>query len=287
MVQSRRSVLAAVAALFARKRDENAGTPAKIEIGCCVPVAQLQLAATIGYDFIEPAAADIASLSDEQFADVKQNVTQSPLRCECFNSLIRRPDLKVVGPEVELEPVLTYLRSTLARCRQLGASVVVWGSAGSRRVPDGFAREKAWTQIVDFLKRAAVIAAEQQIVLSIEPLNRKESNILNTASEALRMVNDVSAPSIGLMVDYYHLRMEHESVEIIRQAASKITHLHFANPAGRLWPARSSEDSEYNAFFEVLRETNWSGGLSVEGRGSLAEDGRSALEVLRRLIDRR
>jgi len=62
-------------------------------------------------------------------------VLASPLRCHAFNGFIRRPDLKVVGEDVPMSALSDYAEQCLARCRRLGASVGVWGSAASRKVP--------------------------------------------------------------------------------------------------------------------------------------------------------
>jgi sugar phosphate isomerase/epimerase len=257
-----------------------------IRLGACAPLKDLPTAARLGFDYIEPGAADIAALSEPDFQQVKQAVLSSRIRCEAFNSFIRRKELVVVGPAVPMNAVLEYVDSTLDRCKQLGATVVVWGSAGSRNVPDGFSRERAWDQIAEFLTKAAPIAGRHNIVLSIEPLNRKESNIFNTGGEALRMVDTVNRPEIALMIDYYHLRVENEPLSIFERAGRKITHLHFARPDGRLWPERVDEDPQYGDFFATLRRLGWSGGLSVEGKGSLAVNGQATLDVLRQLSTR-
>ena len=60
----------------------------------------------------------------------------------------------VVGPSVDRDALTAYVNMALDRCRALGATVVVWGSAGSRNVPEGFPRERAWEQIVSFLRMA-------------------------------------------------------------------------------------------------------------------------------------
>jgi D-psicose/D-tagatose/L-ribulose 3-epimerase len=123
--------------------------------------------------------------------------------------------------------------STLDRCRQLGATCIVWGSAGSRNVPEGFPREKAWEQIAAFLVKAGPIAARYGLPFSLEPLNRRESNILNTGHEAWRMVQQVNHPNVQLIIDYYHLVVEHESLDIFESARGHITHLHFSRPLAR------------------------------------------------------
>lgn len=283
-VRSRRQFLESCSALALRA---NAPAPAPraiggIKIGCCVPIRELQAVVQTGFDYLEPPAAALAELTPTQFEQVKHDVLASPIRCEAFNSFIRRKELVVVGPNVDLEAVKEYVDLTLARCRQLGATIVVWGSADSRNVPEGFPRERAWDQIATFLQAIAPIAGRHKIVISLEPLNRKESNILNTGRETLQMVNQVNLPDIKMIIDYYHLRLENESLSIFEEAQGKINHLHFAHPEGRLWPKSPDEDPLYSAFFDTIRRLNWTGGISVEGRGSAQADGRQALAFFRK-----
>ncbi|HEY1214608.1 MAG TPA: sugar phosphate isomerase/epimerase family protein [Bryobacteraceae bacterium] len=253
-----------------------------IQVGCCVPLAKLQQVVDAGFEYIEPAAADLAALTADEFARAKDRVLASPIRCQAFNSFIRRKDLVVVGPSVNLPAVKEYVDSTLERCRALGASVVVWGSAGSRNVPAGFSRERAWEQIAVFLQAIAPIAGRHDVTVSLEPLNHKESNILNTGGETLKMVKQVNRPEIQMIIDYYHLRLENEPLSIFDEAGKHINHLHFANPAGRLWPKSPDEDPVYSAFFATLKRLNWKGGISVEGKGSPEQDGAQAVAFFRK-----
>src|SRR5215831_20209724 len=154
-----------------------------LKVGVCT--RDVAGAAKYGFDYIEPAAADIAAMSEEDFQRYSDQVLSSSIRCEAFNSFIRRPELKVVGNNVPGTALSDYVDSCLSRCRKLGASIVVWGSAGSRQVPEGFSRERAREQIAEFLRTAAPIAKRHDIVLAIEPLRHQESNILNTGAESL------------------------------------------------------------------------------------------------------
>jgi D-psicose/D-tagatose/L-ribulose 3-epimerase len=285
---SRRLFLGAAAvtplALDLAARTQAAGT--SIRIGACCPTRELEVLESLGFDYIEPGAAEIAEMTSDQFAAFKSKLLSSRIRCEAFNSLIRRKGLVVVGPSVDLAPVLDYLDSTLDRCKQLGATCIVWGSAGSRNVPEGFSHEEAWEQIAVFLSKAGPIAARYGLPLSIEPLNRGESNILITGHEAWRMVQQVNHPSIQLIIDYYHLVVEHESLDIFEAARGHITHLHFSHPLahGRVWPAVGEDDPSYSAFFAMLHRVQWPGGISIEGAGSPEKDGASALAFLRQAV---
>ncbi len=125
-----------------------------IQIGVCAPTQELDEAVRYGFDYLEPGAASVSEMDEARFQTFKKKLMASPIRCECYNSFIRRHDLRVVGDDVHWDTMRVYLDHTLARCRQLGGSIVVWDSAGSRNVPPGYSREKAWSQIKDFLRRA-------------------------------------------------------------------------------------------------------------------------------------
>ncbi|HET7213349.1 MAG TPA: sugar phosphate isomerase/epimerase family protein [Terriglobia bacterium] len=255
-----------------------------IQLGVCASTSELEVVAQYGFDYIEPPAASVAGMSDAGFQAFKTKVMASPIRCECFNSFIRRKDLRVVGDSVNMNALMGYIDPTLARCRDLGGSIVVWGSAGSRNVPPGFSREKAWGQIREFLGQAGDIARRHQIIIAIEPLRHQESNIINTGAEALQLVHEVNHPNIKMIIDYYHMRIEHENPEIVWTARQKIVHFHFANPHGRLWPKSPAEDPMYAEFFKQVKRIHFHGGISIEGRGSLAQDGAASLAFFRQEI---
>lgn len=250
-----------------------------VEIGVCAGTEDLGKAERWGFDYLEPAAAAIAALSATEFERVRQQVLASRLRCRSFNSLIRT--MQVVGPEANLDAVSIYLNAALDRCRQLGARVVVWGSASSRKIPAGHSREQAWQEIKRFLQRAGDIAKSHELVIGIEPLRKQESNIINAGAEALRLVDEVKHPNVKMIIDYYHLRMENEDPDILVRAREHVVHLHFANPNGRRWPKSVDDDPEYGRFFQLVKQIGYTGGLSIEARGTFEEDGATSLAFLR------
>lgn len=252
---------------------------AAVEIGVCAGTEDLGKAERWGFDYLEPAAAAIAALSATEFERVRQQVLASRLRCRSFNSLIRT--MQVVGPEANLDAVSIYLNAALDRCRQLGARVVVWGSASSRNIPAGHSREQAWQEIKRFLQRAGDIAKSHELVIGIEPLRKQESNIINAGAEALRLVDEVKHPNVKMIIDYYHLRMENEDPDILVRAREHVVHLHFANPNGRRWPKSVDDDPEYGRFFQLVKQIGYTGGLSIEARGTFEEDGATSLAFLR------
>jgi len=255
------------------------GRSGKVQIGVCAPPSDLDKADRFGFDYLEPPAAAIDAMSDADFQTFKAQVLASRLRCPSFNSFIRT--LRVVGDAIQHQQLQAYLDLCLSRCQELGGEIVVWGSASSRDVPEGFSRERAWDQIKDFLRLAGDAARPHQLVIAIEPLRHQESNIINTGAEALRLVHEVNHPNVRMIIDYYHLRVENEDPEIIWRARHEIVHFHFANPKGRRWPRSTNEDPEYTQFFELVKKIKFRGGISIEGNGSFEQDARASLAFFR------
>ena len=254
----------------------------RVTIGLCT--RDVQGAARAGFDYIEPSGAEIAAMSEPDYKRFADAVLASSIRCDSVYSFIRRKDLVVVGDNVPKQALADYVEQCFARVRPLGTSVVVWGSAGSRQVPDGFSRERANGQIAEFLSIAGRLAKKHDIIVAIEPLDRRESNILNTGAEALEMVRRVKHPNVRMIIDYYHLREENEDPSILEKGKREIVHLHFANPDGRKWPHDLNEDPVYKQFFELVKTTGYSGGISIEGRGTIAADAAASMAFFKQAL---
>jgi sugar phosphate isomerase/epimerase len=170
------------------------------------------------------------------------------------------------------------------RVKRLGIRIVVFGSGGARRVPDGFSRDEAFRQLVDFGKRIGPLARQRDITVAIEPLRREETNIINSAAEGLSLVEAVADPGFQLMIDFYHLASEHEDPGIIVRARPHLRHLHMANPQGRVFP-RTLDEYAYEPFFAALRQIGYDQRISVEASTSdLQADAPRAIALLRRAL---
>lgn len=251
-----------------------------IKIGLCADPPRYEAAKRAGFDYVEVGVRVIAELSDEDYAKARAEARRLELPLPVGNSFIP-PDLKIVGPTVDRDKLMAYVKRALDRVAGLGVKTVVFGSGGARKVPDGFPRQEAWQQLVDFGRRAAHEAGQRGITLAVEPLRSAETNIINTADEGWRLVKDVHHPRFQLMVDFYHLASEQEDPAIIVRAGRAIRHFHIANPTGRVYPMDAAE-ADYAAFFAAVRRIRYRGGISVEGKtDDLAVDGPRAIGFLR------
>jgi sugar phosphate isomerase/epimerase len=160
--------------------------------------------------------------------------------------------------------------------------MVVFGSGGARRVPDGFPTDQAFQQLVEFGRRIAPEARARGITITVEPQRREETNIINSAAEGLDLVNAIGDPNFQLMIDFYHLASEKEDAAIIVRAGAHIRHLHTANPEGRVFP-RTWGEYDYAPFFAALRTIGYDKRISVEASTKdLPADAPLAIALLRR-----
>src|SRR5215471_4800556 len=190
------------------------GSASTMRVGYCTGLKDLEAAHAAGFDYVELSATEIASLSDDEFAAAAARIKALGIATPTANLLLPAT-LKVTGPDVNPTLQMQHVHKALSRLSKLGTEVVVFGSGGARRVPDGFSKDEAFKQLVDFGKRAAGEARTVGITIAIEPLRKQETNIINTAAEGLDLVKAIDDPNFQLMIDFYHLASEHEDPAIV------------------------------------------------------------------------
>jgi D-psicose/D-tagatose/L-ribulose 3-epimerase len=234
-----------------------------------------------GFDYVELPLAQMVDLNDKEFSSLKEKVGSSGLKCEACNNFFPA-SIRLTGNDVDYGKTEAYLDKALGRAAQLGVKVIVLGSPKSKNVPEGYPMDKAWSQLVELLKTIDPLVRTRGITVVIEPLNKGESNIINTAAEGLQLAKAADRENIKLLIDYYHLVMERENPEIILDAGSYIKHIHFANPAGRVYPAEKVDG--YIRFMDLLKRIGYEGRISIEAyTKDFCHDAKRSVEMLRQL----
>ncbi len=236
----------------------------------------------LGFDYIEMSLSDIMDLSEQGFADQAGRLARSSLACEVLNNFVP-PSIRLTGPDADQAAAMDYARRAFTRAERVGAGIVVFGSSGARNVPPGFPVDDAREQLAALLAKMGEAARAHGLVVAIEHLNRRESNIINSLPEALALARCVGHANVRVLCDYYHLMTEHEDWGAIAEAGAAIVHVHLAEPEGRGFPRAPSE--RYREFFGRLKEAGYTGRVSVEAfTKDFEADGAAALRVLRGLI---
>ena len=254
------------------------------------PLAEIDKLAEWGFDYAEPAGIKVMELSDAAFRAAVERARACRIHVEAMCTLFPQ-DLKVVGPAVDLSRVRDYVRKALARAEALGVRAIMFGSPGSRNLPSGFSRDRAWAQLQEFLRWTGdeIVRNKYGSVIAIEPLRKAESNIINNIAEAYDLVVQTNHSKIQIVVDFFHLAEEGEDPKILLKVKDHIAHLHFANPlGGRVFPRQATENPAYAPFFANIRAIGYRGRLSLEANTKdFHADAPRALAALRQMAELR
>jgi sugar phosphate isomerase/epimerase len=105
-------------------------------------------------------------------------------------------------------------------------------------------------------------ALKAGVALVIEPINRYETDFINTVDEALEVVHQVGSPAVKLLVDTFHMNIEEADIPAsLRRAAPHLGHVHLVD-SNRHVPGHGHTDML--AVLRVLHEVGYQGYLSFE-----------------------
>jgi D-psicose/D-tagatose/L-ribulose 3-epimerase len=256
-----------------------------VRIGLCGAINQIDAAKAAGFDYMDLRTSEVAALSDADFAQLAAKLKRIDM--PVLDTYLFIPaNIKLTGPSIDKDQQMAYVRLALDRVSQLGARVVAMGSGPARSYPDGFPKDQAYAQLVDFCKRIGPEARARNIIIAIEPLRPQESNLIQSLAEALTFIKTVNDPNIELNLDYYQFEMVKEDPADIIAAGDHIVHVHMANPNGRVLPLRWDEYN-YAPLFTNLRKIGYSREMGVEATSSdFAKEAPESLTFLRAALAR-
>lgn len=248
--------------------------------GVIRPTSDAKYVKSVGYDFLEGNVSEVLMpmASDEEYEAQFEKMKASPLPIRCCCCFIPGT-FKLTGPKTDHVGALAYAKTALLRAEKLAIPYIVLGSGGARNFPDGFSKEEAVLQFTDFCKGLAEILKEINVTVVIEPLQKRESNLINTLTEGAEIVRAVGSEKIQLLADFYHMSCDGEDESSILKYGDIIRHCHIAQKADRLAPGTNDED--FTPFFEALKKVGYNGGVSCEcGWNDFENDAKRTLFTL-------
>ena len=251
-----------------------------MKIGFCAKPDQAPLAAAAGFDYIEPPVNYIAGLTEEAFTACLDELRKACVPAPSFNLLFPKTML-LLAQDTTDEQIASYLHGALSRVQRMGGKIAVFGSGKSRNRPAEMAYDSAFRRLVRVTKLTGEIADKYDVTIVIEPLNRSETNMINSLGEGACLCAAADHPRVRLLADYYHVAVENQPVSDIERVTG-IAHAHIASSAGRRVP--TEEDVAYAEMFAAMKRTGYQGLLSVEGKtDDLAADGPKSVWMLKKM----
>ncbi len=178
----------------------------------------------IGYDVVE-IPVEYPDLIDG--LAVKRALKENDLEAVVCGAFGPTRDLTNEDPAVHKQ-CFDYIGKCFSLCHAWDATFFagpMYSSVGKARMVPAEQRKVEWDRAVTNLRKVCVHAEENGLAIALEPLNRFESDLVNTAEDVMRLVADINHPSAQVMLDGFHMSIEERNPEeAITTVGSKLIH---------------------------------------------------------------
>jgi D-psicose/D-tagatose/L-ribulose 3-epimerase len=215
----------------------------------------------IGFDYLEiciedPETIDVASIQNQ----LKEADLQA-LVCGAFGP---NRDISSDDPAIRQQGV-DYIKTCIDIAAELGSPLVsgpMYSATGKTRLLSPEDRKEQWDLAAENMRIVADYAAEKGIKLAVEPLNRFETDFLNTVQQGLDFFTLVDRENVGFLLDTFHMNLEEKNIsEAIKLAGNKIFNFHSCeNDRG----TPGTGHIPWNEVFQALKEISYDGPVVIE-----------------------
>ena len=146
----------------------------------------------------------------------------------------------------------------------IGPSLIgpVYSVVGKADAVEPQQKKKEWALVVKNLKKLCAYATRKGRRICLEPLNRFETDFINTCDQALKMVEDVDSPALKVHLDTFHMNIEEKNqARAIRKAGKLLGHFH-ACGSDRATPG--GDHIDWPAIAKALKTIRYKGDVVIE-----------------------
>lgn len=215
----------------------------------------------MGYDVVE------IPIEDPTLIDVKvvrEALTKNDLTAVICGAFGPTRDL-THDDEVYQQNSLEYIDSCFEICEGLDADFFagpMYSAVGKARLVSSEQKRVEWSRAVSNLYKVCEMAAERGLEIALEPLNRFESDLVNTAEDVMQLVHDINHPAAKVLLDAFHMNIEERDIEeAIRMVGDKLIHMQVSENY-RGTPGTGL--SNWDAYRRGLNAIDYKGVVSIE-----------------------
>jgi D-psicose/D-tagatose/L-ribulose 3-epimerase len=214
-----------------------------------------------GFDLVELPVEDPSDWDPASAADVLREHDLGATVCA-----VMPPGRELVAADrATVGATQRYVRCCVDAAAALGSGVVagpLYASVGRTWRVEAGERAKLVRELADALSPLAEYAGELGVRLALEPLNRFETSLFNTAEQTLEVVEAVGSPALGLLLDTFHMNIEERSIPAaVRLAGERLFHFHAcANDRG----APGADHLDWAGIVGALADVGYDGAVVIE-----------------------
>lgn len=242
----------------------------------------LEKIASMGFDFVELPIENPAHISVPKLAPVLKDLGLEAIICTAVTG---ERDLSAATPAAR-KVGLDYFNACLKLGEGLGASCVVgplYAPVGKVRLESASERQAEWERSRESLTQLAQTAGNCGVSLGLEPLNRFETDMVNTVEDALRMLDDVGSPHLGIAFDSFHMNIEEtDFCRAVEMAGERLIHLQVSD-SHRGVPGEGNSD--WAGLRQGLKSINYQGKIGIESFSPDASSLAAAVCIWRRFAN--
>jgi D-psicose/D-tagatose/L-ribulose 3-epimerase len=214
-----------------------------------------------GFDTVEIPVEDPAHIDP---AHVKTELDKAGLVCGSICACMG-PDRDLRGTPEAQKTGLDYMLKLIDQmvvldCPSLIGPVYSAVGRADAVTPDEYKQQ--WKTVVGHLKTLSKYAQKNGRQICLEPLNRFETDFINTCDQGLKMVKDVGNPALNLHLDTFHMNIEQkDQAAAIRKAGKALGHFH-ACGSDRGTPGNDHID--WKPIVAALKSIKYDGDVVIE-----------------------
>jgi sugar phosphate isomerase/epimerase len=217
-------------------------------------------AAQLGFDGVEIFAR---SAEEIHAKDLRRLLGDYPLKLAAMGTgagwIVHKLRLTDPDPETRRR-ARDYVSAIVDLAGSFGAPAIIGSMQG--RFEDQISREQALGWLAEALEQLGPRAYAAGIPLLFEPLNRYETNLLNTVTDSVNFLKSLRTRNVKLLCDLFHMNIEEHSIaDAVREAGPLVGHVHFADSNRR---AVGMGHTECGSISRALHEIGFSGYVSAE-----------------------
>jgi D-psicose/D-tagatose/L-ribulose 3-epimerase len=214
-----------------------------------------------GFDSVEIALEDPANI-DPKF--IRQELDKNNLTCTTICAAMG-PGRDLRGSREDQDSAVSYITELLAVMPILGAKMLVgplYSSVGRAEQVTSEDYKEQWLTATTHLQALAAKAQTAGLKLAVEPLNRFETDFINTTAQAIELVKAINSPAVGIHLDTFHMNIEEKSLpNAIRLCGSLLWHFH-ACGSDRGTPG--NDHTDWQGIVEALQSIQYQQGIVIE-----------------------
>jgi len=214
-----------------------------------------------GFDTVEIPIEDPAHIDP---AHVKRELDRNGLVCGTVCACMG-PDRDLRGKPSDQRTGLAYIQALIDQMVTLDCPALVgpvYSAVGRADAVPPKEYKKQWKTVVKHLKKLAAYAGKRNKLICLEPLNRFETDFINTCDQGLKMLHDVGNPALKLHLDTFHMNIEEkDQAAAIRKAGRLLGHFH-ACGSDRGTPG--GDQIDWKSIAAALKAVGYKGDVVIE-----------------------